>query len=516
MMKNKRFINVISIALLLVVLMTGCGGGNKNEGTNNVERTDENTLVIAQDRDATSLDPHGSNDEASNRLRIQIFSTLVTYTEDRELVGDLAEDWTYEDDKTIVFKIKDGVKFHNGDDLTPEDIKFSLDRGRESSVVSHILEDVKEVNIRENGDIEILTYEPSATIMSKLANPCSSIMSEAAVKEAGEEFGQNPMGTGPFKFVNWQAGDNILLEKNHEYFGEQGKMEFLEFVIIPEGNNRTIALETGEIDIAYEIDPVNISILEENEDLEYIVDDSFTVHYMGFNTQKAPFDDVRVRQAIAYGVYVDEILETVLYNTVKKADALLNDNVIGSGGEYENYPYNPEKAKQLLAEAGYPDGLDIQMLISDSNIRERNSEMMQAQLKDIGVNMSIEMLEWGSFVEKAGQGDSQVFLLAATVSTGDADDPFSLLLHSEQMGDAGNRAFYSNPRVDELIEKGRMELEESKRVEIYNELQSIINEEVPLYPLYYNTQNAGINKKVKGFKLNPAGYHILKNAYLEE
>lgn len=516
MRRKRKFINLTMILLLLVALLSGCGGDKENDkGSNLPKSSKDNTLLVAQDRDATSLDPHGSNDEASNRLRIQIFSTLVTYTEDRELVGDLAEEWTQEDETTVVFKIKKGVKFHNGDDLTAEDIKFSLERSKETALVSHILVDIKEVNIRDNGDIEIKTFEPSATVISKLSTPGAAIMSRKVVEEAGEEFGQNPIGTGPFKFVKWQAGDYVLLERNNDYFGEKAKSEFIKFLTIPEGNNRTIALETEEIDIAYDIDPVSIKIIEENDHLNYISDDSFAVHYMGFNTQKAPFDDVRVRQAIAYAIDVDEMLEIVLYNTVKKADTLLNDNVIGAGGEYENYPYNPEKAKELLAEAGYEDGLDIRMLISDSDTRERNSEIIQAQLKNVGINMGIEMLEWGAFIEKAGRGDSQLFLLAAVISTGDADDPLSLLLHSNQMGDAGNRMFYDNPKMDQLIEAGRKELDPEKRVDIYKEVQDILNKELPLYPLYFSNQTAGINKKVKGFKLNPTGYHLLRGVYTE-
>ncbi len=507
MLKKRNFLIMVAILLSISILFSACDDvGSKND-----------SIVVAQDRDATSLDPHGSNDEGSNRVRVQIFSNLVKFTEDGELVGDLAESWKNIDDKTIEFKIKENVKFHDGSDLSMEDVKFSLDRSRKTPLVSHILEDVRDIRVVEGNKIQVETYEPSATIMSKLASPAAAIMSKKVVEKSGEDIGENPIGTGPFKLAKWDPGYSIKLERFDEYFGEKAKSEEIVFKIVPEGNNRTIGLETGEIDIAYEIDPVNMSIIKDNDELEYITDDSFTVHYLGFNNQKEPFDRENIRKAIAYGIDMDDIIEVVLYDTVKKADSLLNKNVIGSGEKtYNSYDYNPDLAKELLAKEGFEDGLDLELMISDSDIRVRIAEIMQEQLRHIGVNVNVKTSEWGAFIEQVGNGEHDAFLLAATVSTGDADDPYSLLLHSDQLGQAGNRSFYVNPRVDELIEEGRMELDPVKRVKIYDTIQEIINEELPIYPLYFNNQNAGINKNIKGFKLNPAGYHFLDKVYKED
>jgi len=500
----KRLVLVVLILLLAFTGLVACKRDNKG-----------NTLVLAQVSDVTSLDPHGANDEVSSNLTCQIYSNLVKYTEDRELVGDLAESWDEIDPTSLHFKIREGVKFHNGEDLSLEDIKFSLERAKTQPVVAHIFEDIKEVNILDNNTIEIKTYEPSAPLMANLASPTGGIMSKKATEELGEEIGLKPIGTGPFKFVDWKAGEEIIIERFDDYFGDKAKLDRAEYKVMSEGNSQLMALETGELDIAYNIDPVNINIVEENENLDYITEDSFTVHYLGFNTQKEPFNNKKVRQAIAYGIDMDQILEVVLENRVKKAGAILNDNVIGSGGSYKNYEYNPEKARELLKEAGYEKGLNMSLTISDNNVRKSISELIHGQLSDIGVDLNIDMMEWGGFLEKVGRGDHDAYLLAATVSTGDGDDPFTLLLHSNQIGSAGNRAFYENEEVDRLIEEGRKELNEDKRVKIYEKLQTIVNEDLPIYPMYYNNQSCGISRRVKNFKLNPAGYHYLQNVEIE-
>lgn len=212
--------------------------------------------------------------------------------------------------------------------------------------------------------------------------------------------------------------------------------------------------------------------------------------------------DVRVRKAIAMGVNRDIIIDSVLMGAVEKANSLLGPGVVGYSKDTKPFEYNPEEAKRLLNEAGY-ETLDLVMVTSNNDLRKQMAEIMQAQLKEIGINIKIEILEWATFLNTTGSGKSDLFMIGWSNSSGDADYGLTPMLHSSMKGNSGNRSFFDNKEFDTLLEEGKVELNPEKRAEIYAKAQDVMNREVPILPIYFMPASAGIRKEVKGFVQSP-------------
>lgn len=505
MFKAKRNLVLVSLLLVLVLTLTACGGATEA----GVKDPDEDTLVIAQGADPKSLDPHASNDQPSSRINKQIYDTLIYSDEDMELEPGLAKEWEQVDDTTWKFHLEEGVKFHNGEELKASDVKFSLDRMADSGEVAEIIGAIDSVEVEDDYTVIITTEEPFSPLLSHLAHTAASILNEKAVTEAGDDYQNEPVGTGPYKFVSHDSGDKVTLERFEDYYRGAAAIKTVEFRNVPEGTNRVIGLETEEIDIAYDIEPIDRSDVRDDDDLELIEGPSLSTSYIGFNTQKEPFDDVKVRQALNHAMDVEEIIDVVLEGGGTKATGPINDKVFGYDESLEGYDYDPEKAKELLAEAGYPDGFDTTIWTNDSPVREKIAEVVQEQLREVGVNVDIEVVEWASYLDRTSAGEHDMFILGWVAVTGDADYGLYALFHSSQHGSPGNRTFYDNPEVDKLLEEGRVSIDENERYEIYKEAQNIIVEEAPELFLYFEDQNAGVQKYIEGFNLSPAGHHSI-------
>ncbi|MDR7856718.1 glutathione ABC transporter substrate-binding protein [Tissierella sp.] len=506
MFKNKKILWLVIATMVISFALVGCGSGDGGGASKA-----KDTLVIAQGADAPTLDPHGTNDQPASRVSKQIYNTLVFATEEMELVPALAETWESIDPLTWEFKLAEGVKFHNGEEFKASDVKFTFERMLNSEQVAHILGPVTEIQVVDDYTVRIITSEPFAPLLAHLTHTASSILNEKAVTEAGEDYGQKPVGTGPFKFEDWQSGDKITLKRFDDYFQGAAAIETVIFRNVPEGTNRTIGLETGEIDIAYDIEPVDKGKIEEHENLVLVEGPSLSSQYLGYNLNKAPFDNVKVRQAINYAVNVQEIIDVVLEGAGVVANGPLTEGIFGANSDLKGYEYNPEKAKQLLAEAGYPDGFETTIWTNDSPVRETIATMVQAQLKEVGIEARTETVEWSAYLARTAAGEHDMFILGWTTVTGDADYGLYALYHSTQQGGSGNRTFFSNARVDELLDIGKTEPDQDARIVAYKEAQEIIVEEAPQLFLYFSQDNVGIQNNITGFKLHPAGHHSIYN-----
>jgi len=332
MKKNRKLLMLLSLILAFAVTIVGCSSPTTSDAPGSSEDEKgpvKDILIVAQGADAKTLDPHGSNDQPSSRVIKQINESLVLQDENMELQPGLADSWEKIDELTFEFKLKQGVKFHNGEELKASDVKFTLLRALESPNVGHIVGAINADGIEIVNDytIRLATTEPFAPLLAHLAHTGASILNEKAVTEAGDDYGQNPVGTGPFKFVKWTNGDSIELTRNDDYHGELAKVKDLTFRNISEATNRTINLETGEVDIAYDILPSDVKRVDADKDLTLYRDVNLSTTYIGFNTQKAPFDDARVRQAINYAVDAESIIEAVMEGVGKQANGPLGPNV---------------------------------------------------------------------------------------------------------------------------------------------------------------------------------------------
>ena len=498
----------VVITLGMAAVLTACGGAKEAPGV-------KDTLIVAQGADAKTLDPHATNDQPSSRVAAQIYNQLVETDKDMKIVPGLAESWKVIDDTTTQFTLRKGVKFHNGEELKSSDVKFTLESMIASPTVAHIVNAIDSVEVVDDYTFNIKTKEPFGPLLYHLTHTAASILNEKAVKEAGKNYGQHPVGTGPYQFVSWSVGDSITLKAFDDYYGGKPAIPNVIFRNIPEGTNRAIALETGEVDIAYDIEPIDKDTVRNNENLNLVEEEALSVAYLGFNTQKAPFDNVKVRQAIAYAINADDIVDAVLMGAGSPANSPIGPKVFGYNPNIERYHQNYDKARELLKEAGFEDGFKTTIWTNDNPTRVQIAQILQAQLRKIGIEVSIEVVEWGAFLDGTSRGDHDMFILGWVTVTGDADYGLYALFNSATHGGAGNRSFYTNPKVDQLLNDARTSTNPEERKALYGEVQEIIQEEVPTFSLYDQYQNVGIQKNVKGFELAPAGHHKLRGVHFE-
>lgn len=500
----------VALATCMAAVLTACGGA---QDTADVGTKD--TLVVAQGADAKTLDPHATNDQPSSRVAIQIYSQLVEVDENMEIIPGLASSWEHLDEYTTQFKLREGVKFHNGEELKASDVKFTLDRMMASPTVSHIVGALESVEVIDDYTVNLRTAEPFGPLLYHLSHTASSIMSEKAVTEAGDNYGQHPVGTGPYKFVDWSVGDRVTMAAFDDYYAGKQSIENVVFRNITEGSNRTIALETGEVDISYDISPIDKDSVLNHKDLDLVEAEALSTTYVGFNVRKAPFDNKLIRQAIAYAINQEDIIEAVEMGAGIASNSPISQKVFGYNPDAKRYEQNIEKARELMAEAGYADGFKTTIWTNDNPVRVQIAEVMQAQLRQIGIDMAIEVVEWGAFLDGTSRGAHEMFMMGWVTVTGDADYGLYALFNSATHGGAGNRSFYTNPKVDEMLNAARTSTNQEERRAIYGELQEIIQEELPIVSIYVKYDNAGRQNHVKGFNLNPAGHHKLRGVSFE-
>ena len=511
MKKNFNRAMSLVLAAAMALSLAACGGNQENNGSGGGTAGGyKNTLTWAQGADVTSLDPHQGKETPAVQVNTQIFDTLVTVDpETNEVVPQIAESWEQTDDQTYVFKIREGIKFHDGSDLTAEDVKFSLDRARNSAAVSYIVNFIEEVTVDDDHTVTVKTTAPYAPTLRNLAIPFAAIVPKAVVEADENAFIQNPVGSGPYKFVEWNHGDHVTLKAFDDYYAGKPETENLIMKVIPETSQRTIALETGEVDLAYDLAVNDIPKVNSDDKLTVYEIPSLTCWYVSMNMNKKPFDNPKVREAMSMAIDRQTIIDTINAGSGQTADAIIAPAVFGyySTGVKE---YNPTKAKELLAEAGYPNGFSTTLWVNDNQSRIEMCQAMQAMLLEVGVQCNLEVLEFGSFISRTTAGDHDLAYFGWTTSSGDADYSYYSLEHSTQQGAAGNRSFLADPDVDKLIEEACSNTNEEERKELYKELAIKLDEINNNIPVYYSSINVGANKKVEGFVMDANGYHSLE------
>ncbi|SKC36958.1 ABC transporter substrate-binding protein [Maledivibacter halophilus] len=512
---GKKTLCVLMILVLVIGLFSGCGtkeessieGSEKQETTNEanteepVAKENKDEIKIALHTDIVSLDPQGHNDTTSETVSFLLFNRLFKLNTDFEAVPDLVEEYSQPSDKEWVLKIKEGVKFHDGVEMTSEDVKFSLERSKKSPTVQHVLAEIEKVEIVDKYTVKVTTKMPFAPFIYTLVHAGSSILPKHYVES--EDKWNNPIGSGQYKFVEWISGDKIVLERNEDYYDKDnmGMSKKIVFRVIPEDTSRTIALETGEVDIVDTLSGLDAPRVKENPDLDLYEKPSTTIAYAGMNVEKPPFDNVLVRRAMNYAVDKEAIIEVALNGAGVEAKSVTAEALLGYKANDE-YTYDPEKAKELLKEAGYDGDLEIEIWAS-GDIRKKTAEVIQANLMEIGVTASIEMFEWGAYLEATNSGKQGMFVLGWT-SNPDPDATLTPQFSKESIG-AQNRSRYVSDKVEQLLLDGRAELNTERRKEIYNELHETVMNDGPWVPLYVSNKVLGANSKLQGVELSPQG-----------
>lgn len=506
---------IIALALSFVFVLSSLSGCTQN--TNNGgdgSGGDLDTLVVALPEAPVYMDPHIQATVATFRVTTQMFDRLVQLDHNMQYVPKLAESWEVENETTTIFHLRKGVKFHNGEEMTAEDVKYSLERCIASDGVNYNYLIIDRIEIVDDYTVKIITKEPFNALLSRLTLDAASIVSKKAA-ESGEDFNAHPVGTGPFKFVSWDIGGDVVLEAFEDYYGGAPQIKRLIFRTIPEAVNRTIGLETGEIGLAYDLDPTDMETVRNNENLQLLDSAGTSVWYLGSNCNNPILSDVRVRQAIAYAVNKEDFISITFGGSAAMAhNSMLYEGVFGYAPDTVTYDTNVEKAKELLAEAGYADGFSTTLWCIDTQRFMTGAVVIQDQLKKIGIDVEVKSMDNATFTQGVSAGEHDLFL-AEKVAI-DPDSMLRSMYHTEALGLSGNRSFWTSPEMDELLDRASTTIDQAESEELYREIQQILAEEVPVYPLAIENLNAGAQNYVKGFQLYPGSTHYIYGTYLEE
>ncbi len=494
--------------LIIISILWGCGQG-KDE-----TKVSKKDLIIAQSGEAKSLDPHMGNDGFSLRINKQIYSRLVESDGDMNIIPGIATKWKQVTPEIMEFKIRKGVKFHNGETLTPEDIKYSFKRMIESPRISFVVPPIEEIIVVDDQTIQIKTKYPFGPLLAHLSHPALAIVNRKAIEEYGKDYNLHPIGTGPYKFFSWDAGDKITLERNQDYFGDNQYFDRMIFRSIVEETSRTIALETKETDIALSIGALDKEEIRKNKDLTLLEKPSISYSYMGFNNSKDIFKNKDLRLAINYAIDKQAIIDVVLNGGGHIATSPLAPKVFGFTDKTKAYPYNLNKAKAYMKKSGIKD-LRLNLTIFEGDRNSQTAEIIQSQLKEIGIDVVIESLEVGTFWQYTASGKHDMFLGSWGCVTGDADYGLYALYNSSAKGGAGNRTFYENKDVDKLLEDGRRSVDSNERLKIYEKIQEIIVQDAPEVMLYNRTLDVGMQSNLTGLNLHPVTLHDFSTVHLK-
>lgn len=468
------------------------------------EAKDKEILRVAANAEASTLDPSQTTDASSQQIFNNIFETLVYEDDDHNIVGKLAESYEQVDDTTYVFHLRQGVKFTNGEELKASDVVFTYTRDAESPKTASYFRDVASVTATGDYDVEIVLSKPSAPFLAGLTFASTGIVNEKAITEAGDNTGTQPVGTGPYKLQSWDKGVKLILERNEDYWGEKPVFRTVQVVAVPEGTNRTIELESGNVDIALEIPTTDLNRVRDTAGLQLLEQPARATTLLGMNCSKAPLDDVRVRQAISHALNVPMLVKAIKGDTAEIAYSEISSNMKYYKEITASHEYDVEKAKELLKEAGYENGFEISILCDEKKENLDVATIAQQMLQAVGIKVKINTMEFATMCAEAYAGNSELFIVGWGSGTMDPDTVLFSCFHSSNAVDGGNNwARFVNARADELLEQSRIVFDDAERSAVYAEIQDLLAEECPWINLWVRKYFVGIGGNVESMVMDP-------------
>lgn len=483
----------------------------------------ERPLIIGFEGDAVTFDPHGRNETTTTTFQRHVYENLVGFDENLKIVPELAESWKLIDDNTWEFKLRKGVKFHNGEPLNAAAVQYSLERCKThpKSQYKHMVPDYKEIKIIDEHTIRFITKSPTPEALMMLEN--ISIVPPKLFQEYDKkDYGyltRTMVGTGPYKFVEWVKDDHVTLVANKDWWG--GKVDFEKVILrpIPEAATRVAALLTGEIDAAWGISIPDIPRVEKNKNTYvsrcmsqraiYLMFDIYSDKggpapnaNPGIPTGKPnPFKDIRVRKAIAHAINVEDIIKYVMDGSAYPAAQIISTRAFDFSDTVKRPKYDPELAKKLLAEAGYPNGFEANFdTPNDRYINDQQvAEAIAAQLAKIGIKLKVIATPKAVFFPKVDRYESPLFLAGwGTLSWQGTMNSF----FREKRGTYGrnNRGRFSDPELEKMMDISNSIMDEAKRKKLRDEITRRIYETYYVIPLYYQENVFGFSKRIKDGK----------------
>lgn len=509
-MRNKK--RWAAVLLAAVMAMASCGSEEPTSPESSTEANGasvKNELIVATDADPENLDPYQRISIQANRIKAQIFEKLWRVNSQGEIIPQLAESWELEDD-VIHVKLRQGVKFHNGEELKASDVVYGWQYATDYSQSVSSVDFIDFDNLKALSDYELeipLTY-PCGIAVQALAYSNLYVTNEKALKEAGDKVVTQPVGTGPFELENWTMGDSIVLKRFDNYWGTPSQMEHITFRVISESTQAMIELETGGIDLALSVGGMDVERISSGvvEGAKLIEMAPSTSDCIWFNCGSEFFDDVRVRQAVCYAIDNHAILNGVYDGIGGVAYSVLAKDTIGYSSDLEGtYERDLEKAKALLAEAGYADGFTFELYTDSNSYRQGTAEMIKNMLAEVGITMNINTLEFSAYMDVIHEEErlDDAYLLGCS-----AQNPDGLFQGTSPKfaGPNGtqNANYYQgidqSDLYEEVLDQTRLTVDDAERLELYGKAQEIINTDVPWFPICYRPLIAASVDNLEGFE----------------
>ena len=541
-----RKVVLAGISLLLLLALVACGPqaaptaaptSPPPEAPEVAEPGEGGTIIVGLQAEPTTLDSAQISDYNSHRAAYGMYDHLLRFKDESTAVEPgLVESWEISDDGLVyTLHLRKGVKFHDGTDFNAEAVKFNIERQIDPNHPYHDTGEfpyaeftwgmVDKIEVADEYTVNMTLKEIFAPFLNHLAMHPAAMVSPAAIEKHGRDISIQPVGTGPFKFASWTPGVEVVLEKNPDYWGDPPKIDRVIYRPIIEDQSRLTELEAGGVNFIVNIPPDELARLKEDDRFTVVEQAGMHTWWVAFNHTRAPFDDTRVRQAMNYAVNKQAIVDNILKGTGILAINPLPPVVWSYTDDVQRYDYNPEKAKELLAEAGYPDGFSCVFWIPESGSGMQQpvpmGTAMQADLKAVGIDCKIETFEWGTYLDKVivppEDAEFDLMEMSWIGDNGDPDNHLYILLSGEQWPPHGyNMGFYKNDEVDALLREARTTLDQAKRTELYVKAQKLIAEDPPWIMIDHETQIVVMDKKIKNFKLHPTGPFRFENVWIEE
>jgi peptide/nickel transport system substrate-binding protein len=476
---------------------------------------DPNTLVMIIESSPTNLDPRVGIDAQSERIGELLFDALLIRDEHLNVQPGLAERWDIPDPLTYIFHLHRGVTFHDGRPLTSRDVKWTFDsllEGKIRSTKSASYRFVDHIDTPDEFTVAFHLKEPNATLLWNLSEGATGIVPYGSL----DEITRQPMGSGPYKFLSAEQDKEIVLERNDNYWGTKARLARIRFIVVPDATTRALELRKGSADVAINaLTSDTIMALERESNLQIERAPGTVLSYLAFNLRDPTLQDVRVRRAIAYAIDRAPLLQYIWRGFAQPALSVLPPQSWAYDSNVTAYPHDPEKARQLLDAAGYPAQNGVRFHLTMKTSTEESTRLLaavlQQQLRDVGIALDIRTFEFATFFADVTSGAFQLYSLR-WIGGNEDPDIFELCFHSNRFPPKGaNRGFYSNPRIDSLIDEARREPDQNVRKPLYAEVQEILAQQEPYINLWYFDNVLVHTRRVRNVTLNPSGnYDFLK------
>jgi len=505
-MKMRPAVN-LCVALIVFTSLAACKEAYLSE---------RKTLEVAIQSGPITLDPRLATDAESEKICELLFDGLMGKNGQLNIVPNLAERYEQIDNITYRFFLRRGVLFHSGRPFNAKDVIYtyeSIMKGELTSPFRESFSPIKAIVAEDDFTVRFELKEPYAPFLNLMT---FGIVSQEDAKNLGDRFGREPLGTGPYRLVRFVPESVVELEANRGYFGQIPKISMLRLNVIKDDNIRILKLIKGDIDLVQNgIPPLLLPKVLETKGLKMRSDEGTVMTYLGMNLADKILKGAKVRQAIAYAVNRDEIIAHRFGGMATKADSILSPLNWAHPEGLRHYDYDPVKAGQLLDEAGYPvqaggvPQLRFTLSHKTSTIKERIdiARMIAHQLKQVAVDVRVEPYEWGTFYRDVKSGNFQLYTLSWVGVT--EPNVFFDVCHSSKFLPHGlNRGRYKNPRVDELVEQARVNMDQQARKTLYAEVQRILLEDLPFIPLWYEKNFVVYRKTLDGVSLRPDASYL--------